>query len=164
MTIFVAWQLRVTLDSIRNSCDVWLIFGSLTSSTGWACLVPTPSWWWLRGRCWPLWRRRRPAGSPRWSTGRLSAWKRRSLLKMSIWPTLRTIPPQKLLTNPGLVTSIYQTPFSRRLNNFFRCLSFNSINKSFPPSCIALWSTELETIFVALDNRYPIHLQSYWEL
>ena len=22
MTIFVAWQLRVTLDSIRNSCDV----------------------------------------------------------------------------------------------------------------------------------------------
>ena len=23
MTIFVTWQLRVTLDSIRNSCDVW---------------------------------------------------------------------------------------------------------------------------------------------
>ena len=23
MTIFVAWQLRVTLDSIRNSCDVF---------------------------------------------------------------------------------------------------------------------------------------------
>ena len=25
MTIFVAWQLRVTLDSIRNSCDVFFI-------------------------------------------------------------------------------------------------------------------------------------------
>ena len=24
MTTFVAWQLRVTLDSIRNSCDVYL--------------------------------------------------------------------------------------------------------------------------------------------
>ena len=24
MTIFVTWQLIVTLDSIRNSCDVWL--------------------------------------------------------------------------------------------------------------------------------------------
>ena len=23
MTIFVTWQLIVTLDSIRNSCDVW---------------------------------------------------------------------------------------------------------------------------------------------
>ena len=28
MTIFVTWQLRVTLDSIRNSCDVWLWCGS----------------------------------------------------------------------------------------------------------------------------------------
>ena len=26
MTIFVAWQLIVTLDSIRNSCDVWICF------------------------------------------------------------------------------------------------------------------------------------------
>ena len=26
MTIFVVWQLRVTLDSIRNSCDVYLFF------------------------------------------------------------------------------------------------------------------------------------------
>ena len=25
MTIFVTWQLRVTLDSIRNSCDVFLL-------------------------------------------------------------------------------------------------------------------------------------------
>ena len=24
MTIFVTWQLRVTLDSIRNSCDVYI--------------------------------------------------------------------------------------------------------------------------------------------
>ena len=24
MTLFVTWQLRVTLDSIRNSCDVWM--------------------------------------------------------------------------------------------------------------------------------------------
>ena len=24
MTIFVAWQLRVTLDGICNSCDVWM--------------------------------------------------------------------------------------------------------------------------------------------
>ena len=25
MTIIVTWQLRVTLDSIRNSCDVWFL-------------------------------------------------------------------------------------------------------------------------------------------
>ena len=27
MTIFVTWQLIVTLDSIRNSCDVWTLGG-----------------------------------------------------------------------------------------------------------------------------------------
>ena len=29
MTIFVTWQLNVTLDSIRNSCDVLAVYGSL---------------------------------------------------------------------------------------------------------------------------------------
>ena len=31
MTLFVTWQLRVTLDSIRNSCDVFLMFWILSS-------------------------------------------------------------------------------------------------------------------------------------
>ena len=30
MSIFVTWQLRVTLDSIRNSCDVYLLISSLS--------------------------------------------------------------------------------------------------------------------------------------
>ena len=36
MTIFVTWHLRVTLDSIRNSCDVYLVnvwLGSMSSSS-----------------------------------------------------------------------------------------------------------------------------------
>ena len=35
MTIFVTWQLRVTLDSIRNSCDVYTKTGSLFSLSKW---------------------------------------------------------------------------------------------------------------------------------
>ena len=33
MTIFGAWQLRATLDSIRNSCDVIVIIGTLFRHT-----------------------------------------------------------------------------------------------------------------------------------
>ena len=39
MTIFVAWQLRVTLDSIHNSCDVLFVFvSSLLLHTVWSWL------------------------------------------------------------------------------------------------------------------------------
>ena len=51
MTIFVTWQLRVTLDSIRNSCDVFKLFFILAFTVlfnfvsildwmmrGWSCL------------------------------------------------------------------------------------------------------------------------------
>ena len=33
MTIFATWQLRVTLDSIRNSCDVYEILLQLKKKT-----------------------------------------------------------------------------------------------------------------------------------
>ena len=39
MTIFVTWQLRVTLDSIRNSCDVYIMSASLASCFSHSALI-----------------------------------------------------------------------------------------------------------------------------
>ena len=45
MTIFATWQLRVTLDSIRNSCDVFLEYDSSIEWGVWrTILFSTVTW------------------------------------------------------------------------------------------------------------------------
>ena len=39
MTIIVTWQLGITLDSIRNSCDVWTLWGWKVENSDWTLAI-----------------------------------------------------------------------------------------------------------------------------
>ena len=54
MTIFVTWQLRVTLDSIRNSCDVSTYQVSQEWALNTVLALNSGSWWWSVVTFWTL--------------------------------------------------------------------------------------------------------------
>ena len=47
MTIFATWQLIVTLDSIRNSCDVFLIYRNTLMHNNKSWNGKKPGWIWI---------------------------------------------------------------------------------------------------------------------